>query len=142
MHRIRTLLTAGALAFTSLLSAGQFTPHAAAADQVNIMPIGDSITFGLGEDGGYRKYLDYALKAKDISFDMVGPEGKNNDSFNYNGQRCEYDGNHAGYSGFTIKQQYPIPSWGENGLLERLQKRTRSRTHSRTSCCSSSARMT
>ena len=123
MHRIRTLLTAGALAFTSLLSAGQFTPHAAAADQVNIMPIGDSITFGLGEDGGYRKYLDYALKAKDISFDMVGPEGKNNDSFNYNGQRCEYDGNHAGYSGFTIKQQYPIPSWGENGLLERLQKK-------------------
>lgn len=125
MKRIKAILTASALTITALVSAAWYAPHpdVCAAEQVNIMPIGDSITFGLGEDGGYRKYLDYALKSKDIAFDMVGPEGKNSDSFTYNGQHCEYDGNHAGYSGFTIKQQYPIPSWGENGLLERLKSK-------------------
>lgn len=124
MKRIKALLTASALTFTAAFSSGMQMPHTvSAAESVNIMPIGDSITFGYGEDGGYRKYLDYALRAKDIAFDMVGPEGRNSESFNYNGQVCQYDGNHAGYSGFTIKQQYPIPSWGENGLLERLQSK-------------------
>ena len=54
---------------------------------------------------------------------MVGPEGSGSASFSYNGQTVRYDDNHAGYSGFTIKQQYPIPSWGENGLYERLQQK-------------------
>lgn len=125
MNRFKSFVTASALAFTTLISPLMHISviDSNAADQIRIMPIGDSITFGLGEDGGYRKYLDYTLRTKGIDFDMVGPEGKNNDSFNYNGQYCQYDGNHAGYSGFTIKQQYPIPSWGENGLLERLQKK-------------------
>lgn len=125
MKKIKSLITASAVTLSALLSSVSLfsVPETSALSQVNIMPIGDSITFGLGEDGGYRKYLDYALKTKDISFDMVGPEGKNSDSFTYNGQFCQYDGNHAGYSGFTIKQQYPIPSWGENGLLERLKKK-------------------
>ena len=105
----------------SAVCGGYSSETAAAADPVRIMPIGDSITFGYGEDGGYRKYLDYALKQKDIAFDMVGPEGKSSASFNYKGQSCQYDDNHAGYSGYTIKQQYPIPSWGENGLLEKLK---------------------
>lgn len=105
----------------SAVCGGHSSETAAAADPVRIMPIGDSITFGYGEDGGYRKYLDYALKQKDIAFDMVGPEGKSSASFNYKGQSCQYDDNHAGYSGYTIKQQYPIPSWGENGLLEKLK---------------------
>jgi len=91
---------------------------------IKIMPIGDSITFGLGETGGYRKYLNYFLNQKGYSkVDMVGPEGTNSASFNYNGKSVSYDDNHAGYSGFTIKQQYPIPSWGENGLYERLKSK-------------------
>ncbi len=125
MKKIKALLTASVVTLTTLFSSAWYTStlEAKSIDQVNIMPIGDSITFGLGEDGGYRKYLDYTLKTKDIEFDMVGPEGSNSASFNYNGQNCQYDGNHAGYSGYTIKQQYPIPSWGENGLLEKLKNK-------------------
>lgn len=125
MKKFTAFLTASVVVFSTLCSSAAVFPslNAEAAEQVNIMPIGDSITFGLGEDGGYRKYLDYSLKEKDISFDMVGPEGKNSESFSYKGQNVQYDGNHAGYSGYTIKQQYPIPSWGENGLLEKLQSK-------------------
>ena len=125
MKNIKAFLTASVVTITTLFSSVWYasSPEVKAIGSVNIMPIGDSITFGLGEDGGYRKYLDYALKTKDIAFDMVGPEGSNSASFNYNGQSCQYDGNHAGYSGYTIKQQYPIPSWGENGLLEKLQSK-------------------
>ena len=72
---------------------------------IKIMPAGDSITFGMGDTGGYRKYLDYFLKEKGYNnFDFVGPEGKNSASFNYNGKSVTYDDNHAGYSGYTIKQ--------------------------------------
>ncbi|MBQ9898328.1 MAG: carbohydrate binding domain-containing protein [Ruminococcus sp.] len=125
MKKLKALLTASVLSLTTLFSSALHAPvlQASSADPVRIMPIGDSITFGYGETGGYRKYLDYALKEKGIEFDMVGPEGKDSESFVYNGTTCQYDGNHAGYSGFTIKQQYPIPSWGENGLLEKLQSK-------------------
>ena len=140
--QLKSILTAAAVAFSSLFSAGLHppVPEAGAADQINIMPIGDSITFGYGHTGGYRKFLDYSLREKGIDFDMVGPEGSGSASFSYNGQTVRYDDNHAGYSGFTIKQQYPIPSWGENGLYERLQQWMRSKAAIRISCCSSSAR--
>ena len=105
MKKLHSLLTASAVAVTAVFaSAVNLKPDSVyAAGQVNIMPIGDSITFGLGEDGGYRKYLDYSLRQKGISFDMLGPEGQNSASFKYNGQSVNYDNNHAGYSGFTIK---------------------------------------
>ena len=121
MKQTAAILTAMTLLFSAI--PGMPKPAAEALDSVNIMPIGDSITFGLGEDGGYRKYLDYALKQKGIAFDMVGPEGQSSASFSYKGQTVQYDNNHAGYSGYTIKQQYPVPSWGENGLLEKLQSK-------------------
>ncbi len=123
MKKLLSVLAALAVSSSAIfaVSGGHGQETAAAADPVRIMPIGDSITFGYGEDGGYRKYLNYALKEKDIAFDMVGPEGRNSASFQYNGQSFQYDDNHAGYSGYTIKQQYPIPSWGENGLLEKLR---------------------
>ena len=76
------------------------------SDVIRIMPAGDSITFGMGDTGGYRKYLDYFLKEKGYTnFDFVGPEGKNSASFNYNGKTVTYDDNHAGYSGYTILKQ-------------------------------------
>lgn len=112
MKKHSALLTALITAAATLLSSASFLPasEAIAADPVKIMPIGDSITFGMGEDGGYRKYLDYALKQKGISFDMVGPEGSNSATFTYNGQSCQYDNNHAGYSGYQIKE---VPDWGK-----------------------------
>lgn len=125
MKKLVSCLTALAAGVTMLLPAAQSEPETAAkaADPLRIMPVGDSITFGYGEDGGYRKYLDGALKDKGISFDMVGPEGRSSASFSYKGQMRSYDDNHAGYSGYTIKQQYPIPSWGENGLYEKLKSK-------------------
>ena len=97
------------------------------SDTVKIMPVGDSITFGMGEDGGYRKYLDYFMKQKGYTgIDLVGPEstgggggwgwggGGGNPTFTYNGQTVEYDGDHAGYSGFQIKQP---ASWGQDSSL-------------------------
>ena len=82
------------------------------ADTYKIMPIGDSITFGMGDDGGYRKFLDMTLKEKGIKFDLVGPEGSNSASFTYNGTQVSYDNNHAGYSGYTIAS---IPGWSNGG---------------------------
>ena len=125
MKKIKALLTASVMTLATFFSSAWCSTslEVKSIDQVSIMPVGDSITFGMGENGGYRKYLDYTLKTKDIEFDMVGPEGSNSASFNYNGQSRQYDDNHAGYSGYTIKQQYPIPSWGENGLLEKLKNK-------------------
>ena len=76
------------------------------SDVIRIMPAGDSITYGMGDTGGYRKYLDYFLKEKGYTnFDFVGPEGSNSASFKYNGTSVTYDDNHAGYSGYTIIKQ-------------------------------------
>lgn len=94
-----------------------------AADQpVKIMPLGDSITFGMADDGGYRKYLWQFLKQKGYTnIDFVGPEGKDSASFNYNGQQVNYDDNHAGYSGYTITN-LPGGWMGQlNGILETMQ---------------------
>ena len=110
MKKLFALLASGVLAAAAIPQIGAAKRPAAAADTVKIMPVGDSITFGMGEDGGYRKYLDVALKEKNINFDMVGPEGPDTASFNYNGQRVTYDNNHAGYSGFQIKEE---PSWAQ-----------------------------
>ena len=74
---------------------------------IKIMPVGDSITYGMGENGGYRKYLYNSLKQMGYSkIDMVGPEGSNSASAN----GITYDDNHAGYSGYQIKE---IPDWGK-----------------------------
>ena len=104
-------LTASITTLATLFSVSVSAPAAevAAAGTVKIMPVGDSITDGVGDTGGYRKYLDYTLKQKGISFDMVGPNGQQSASFTYNGQNVSYDGNHAGYSGYQIKE---IPDWG------------------------------
>ena len=112
MKKLFSLLSASALAAATLFSPGVMKPAETvqALDPVKIMPVGDSITNGDGETGGYRKYLDYALKQKGISFDMVGPKKDMNASFNYNGQNVQYDSDHAGYSGFQIKE---VPGWGQ-----------------------------
>ncbi|WP_242840033.1 GDSL-type esterase/lipase family protein, partial [Ruminococcus flavefaciens] len=84
---------------------------------IKIMPIGDSITYGMGDTGGYRKFLYNSLKKKGYSVDMVGPEGTNSTTTN----GLTYDDNHAGYSGFQIKQR---ASWGnDSSLYEKLKEK-------------------
>ena len=79
-----------------------------AKDQlIKIMPVGDSITNGDGETGGYRKYLYSKLSQMGYNkIDMVGPNGKNQNTAN----GITYDDNHAGFSGYQIKE---IPGWGQ-----------------------------
>ena len=84
---------------------------------IKIMPVGDSITFGMGDTGGYRKFLYNSLKQKGYNIDMVGPEGTNSTTTN----GLTYDDNHAGYSGFQIKQR---ASWGnDSSLYEKLKEK-------------------
>jgi len=75
--------------------------------EIKIMPVGDSITNGDGEQGGYRKYLYKELTEMGYTrIDMVGPNGKNSASAN----GITYDDNHAGFSGYQIKE---VPGWGQ-----------------------------
>ena len=112
MKKLLSALSASVLAASTMLSSALIGPvqTVSAADQIKIMPVGDSITNGDGDPGGYRKFLDYTLKQKGISFDMVGPKKDMNASFNYNGQSVQYDSDHAGFSGFQIKE---VPGWGQ-----------------------------
>ena len=115
------VLTVTSTASSVLLAASN--KASAAENTIKIMPLGDSITYGMADEGGYRKYLSYFLKQNGYSnVDLVGPEGKDSASFNYNGQNVTYDDNHAGYSGYTITD-LPGGWFGQlNGILETMQK--------------------
>ena len=76
------------------------------SEVIKIMPVGDSITNGDGDPGGYRKHLYDSLTKKGYKIDMVGPNGKDSAS---NGG-INYDDNHAGFSGYQIKE---VPGWGQ-----------------------------
>ncbi|MBQ6039720.1 MAG: hypothetical protein IJL32_02935 [Oscillospiraceae bacterium] len=95
---------------------------AQAAEKIKIMPLGDSITYGMADEGGYRKFLWQFLKKNGHdNIDFVGPEGKDSATFTYNGQQVSYDDNHAGYSGYTITD-LPGGWMGKlNGILETMQ---------------------
>lgn len=124
--RRRTLKASASLAMTVAVL-GTAMPFSVqtpkAADAVKIMPLGDSITYGMADEGGYRKYLSYFLSQNGYSdVDLVGPEGKDSASFSYNGKNVAYDDNHAGYSGYTITD-LPGGWFGQlNGILETMQK--------------------
>jgi len=113
-------LVAAAVAAASL---GMVLPSAGAADRgektVRIMPVGDSITDGYWEQGGYRKYLSYTLAQKGYTnIDFVGPKGSDRESFTYNGKEVNYDGNYAGYSGYAIQNMNGAEP--RSGILETL----------------------
>ena len=114
------LLAASSAASNALYTASDNA--SAAENTIKIMPLGDSITYGMADEGGYRKYLSYFLKQKGYNnVDFVGPEGSDSASFNYNGQNVTYDDNHAGYSGYTITN-LPGGWFGQlNGILETMQ---------------------
>lgn len=110
-------LLASALASALSVSAETETPEKA----VKILPLGDSITDGYWESGSYRKYLDHALEQMGYSdIDFVGPKGSDSESFQYNGETVEYDGNYAGYSGYAI--QYMTGTETRQGILETIQE--------------------
>ena len=116
-----TVLTASFLA--AVIGPAAATSVSAADSMVKIMPLGDSITYGMADEGGYRKFLSYFLTQNGFTdVDLVGPEGSNSATFNYNGKQVTYDDNHAGYSGYTITD-LPGGWFGQlNGILETMQK--------------------
>ena len=118
--KLFSVMSAMMLAATALPQG--FGLEAAAAEKIKIMPLGDSITYGMADEGGYRKYLWQILREKGYEdIDFVGPEGSERATFNYNGQQVTYDDNHAGYSGYTIVNR-PGGWFGQlNGILETMQ---------------------
>jgi lysophospholipase L1-like esterase len=71
-------------------------PAAAAAGTLRIMPLGDSITAGVGSstNDGWRSLLQQRLRAADVPFDFVGSQRSGS-----NGDR-----DHEGHGGWTIDQ--------------------------------------
>ena len=120
--RKRIMSAAAAMMFAAAMLPAGSGHVTAAGDTVKIMPLGDSITYGMADEGGYRKYLWQFLRQKGYdNIDFVGPEGKDSATFNYNGQQVSYDDNHAGYSGYTITN-LPGGWMGQlNGILETMQ---------------------
>ncbi|SEH79465.1 Lysophospholipase L1 [Ruminococcus flavefaciens] len=119
------IFTAITLAFSSFVTSMlpfSLSNTSAAYDKIKIMPLGDSITYGMADEGGYRKYLSYFLQQNGYSnVDLVGPEGKDSAAFNYNGKSVTYDDNHAGYSGYTIVNMQGGWMGQLNGILETMQ---------------------
>ncbi len=86
-----------------------------------IMPMGDSITLGVGSSGGgYRDPLYQLLTARGDTFTFVGPQaGHPTDLLTQNGQQY-----HAGYSGYGITNFAGSATATDirNGLHENLEK--------------------
>ena len=119
--KVGTLLTVILSALLSPFHSATPLQTTAAEKAIKIMPLGDSITYGMADEGGYRKYLSYFLDQNGYNVDLVGPEGKDSSSFTYNGKSVKYDDNHAGYSGYTIVD-LPGGWMGQlNGILETMQ---------------------
>lgn len=116
--------TAALAASVSVLTSYPAVPGGASEGGNNtflkVMPVGDSITDGYWEQGGYRKYMWCAL-AEDgyTGIDLVGPKGSNSETFEYKGKQVYYDGNYAGYSGYAIQQMNGTEA--RQGILETLQ---------------------
>ena len=120
MKKFITAVTATALSLSAVCSSVSCASAESTEKKVRIMPIGDSITDGYWEQGGYRKYMSYALSKKGFDFiDIVGSKGADSETFEYNGEQVTYDGNHTGYSGYAI--QYMDTTETRQGILETLQ---------------------
>lgn len=80
-----------------------------ATPPIKIMPLGDSITYGLGssssnDDASYRGFLQRYLDAAGISYDMIGSQRR--------GIQDRIDTDNEGHSGWRIDQVVAqVPTW-------------------------------
>lgn len=102
--------------------------QAYADDTIKIMCVGDSITDGYWEQGGYRKYMYHALEENGITnVDMVGTKGMDEETYSEGGITFTYDGNYSGYSGYAI--QYITGTETRQGILETMQSESMMETY-------------
>ena len=99
-RRVAAWLASVALVAASLVGLGATSAEAAAVfvTPTRIMPLGDSITWGKGGDGGggYRPPLVQSMVVGRYSSDMVGAQRT--------GPPDLYDQDHEGYPGYRIDQ--------------------------------------
>jgi lysophospholipase L1-like esterase len=105
---VRTLVRSLAVAAAALL-AGAVAVHIGTANAesnggIRVMPLGDSITYGTGDPGGYRIGLWQRLVANNYTVDFVGSQS--------NGPASLGDHDHEGHPGWQISQiDANIVSW-------------------------------
>lgn len=120
--QLTAIFTSFAVAVTACCAGLWTSLHTSAENEgemVRILAAGDSITHGyINGDNGYRKYLCYELQQQGITdFDMVGPNNSwsNSATYDWNGTTITYDPQHAGYSGYAIRE-----ITGRSGLQETI----------------------
>lgn len=99
-------------------SAG-YSPCPSDGEPCKILPLGDSITFGMGDGmsflnpGGYRSELFELALADNHNITFVGSQQNGPDQVN----GMSFPGNHEGYSGWTIDQiagLVPMPAFDDD----------------------------
>ncbi|MGN1411669.1 MAG: SGNH/GDSL hydrolase family protein [Oscillospiraceae bacterium] len=120
---ISTTLIASIILSTQSMIMNTQEVNAITQDTIKIMSVGDSITDGYWEQGGYRKYMYHSLEENGITnIDMVGAKGMNEESYSDGEVSFTYDGNYSGYSGYAI--QYIEGTETRQGILETMQSET------------------
>lgn len=97
-------------------------PFAQGVDLGNIWPLGDSITYGAGHDGGYRETLYTNLMARGYSFKLIGTLDSNSTKL----LTAAGQSHHDGHSGYTIANAVDIDGKPRSGLYEQLESWHRS----------------
>ncbi|HEY3761182.1 MAG TPA: SGNH/GDSL hydrolase family protein [Verrucomicrobiae bacterium] len=118
MKRSAVLAVIFLVSLISLLSASRVE----ATDLGNLWPLGDSITYGAGHDGGYRETLSTNLIARGFSFKMVGTLTSNPTLFLSSVGQTHHDG----HSGYAIADAVDIEGQPRHGIYESLQSWHRS----------------
>lgn len=127
-RKILSAVLAASFIFSSqsILYSGSQNVHA--EDTIKIMSLGDSITDGYWEQGGYRKYMYHALEQNGINnIDMVGTKGMNEETYSDSNVTFTYDGNYSGYSGYAI--QYMTGTETRQGIFETMQSENMMETY-------------
>ncbi|MEU5259474.1 endo-1,4-beta-xylanase [Amycolatopsis sp. NPDC021455] len=92
MKRFLAATAAAVVAFAGLIGVADAESNGG----VRIMPLGDSITYGTGDPGGYRIGLWQRLAAGRYTNDFVGSQ--------FNGPSSLWDHDHEGHPGWRIDQ--------------------------------------
>src|SRR5947209_18768574 len=94
--RVRWLAAGAAAAIAAVTALQMGVASAESNGGVKVMPLGDSITYGTGDPGGYRIGLWQRLVAGGYKVDFVGSQS--------NGPASLGDHDHEGHPGWRIDQ--------------------------------------